>query len=724
MKTFFKRNWAFLALTLCALIAAGGILLGRAQAEAQYETYDVVVDIKDFTLMAAQGQTPIDEYLAIMRDCGIQRVALFEDTILSLSGSHTGGLTYAKVSTIQGQGNWRVAYPEKVVGWISDSIDIYDILVEVEDEALFTWITDALERRAPDLNWDTCAGDGIWYLWIDGCYKMKAYDWLSLPLGLLPETVEKLESYGFTVVPRTGTLAGCNTVEYARDVLEGFRKLDTPYFMPSGNGLLGWEDAEESRQLLLDYLNDTGVAMVVTEEMDQSQNVTWSGFDALVMDELDSQVIRAFNEYGFIQNRWQYYGYPGSEEIVNSLFRAAVERNCRVIYLKAIMDTDSEEDYITDPAAYEELFNGIFERMATTNLTYGRANALPAYCRSTLWRLVLGLGLVGGALLLLELMIRLPMKWRLILAALGVLAVGGAFYCAPNGVKLLLSMGAAVLFPCLAGLGLYRIIQADRWKGTPGFGGLLARCLGAVVFCGAFVLVGALVATSALSESSYMVEMQLYRGVKLMQLVPIAFLAGMFLLIFTVEDLGLRPAALRCAKGWIESRGSADWRRSRKAARKEILDRTIQVRHAAICAGLLLVAAAVAAAGIYYLMRTGNTSASMDVPQLELKMRNLLENKLIARPRTKEFLIGWPCVMLLVYALHHRSRVFSFLFALGAAIGLTSVVNTFQHIRTPLGLSLLRTGYGLLLGAVIGTAAVVVLELLRRLAAHWRLPDA
>ena len=52
---------------------------------------------------------------------------------------------------------------------------------------------------------------------------------------------------------------------------------------------------------------------------------------------------------------------------------------------------------------------------------------------------------------------------------------------------------------------------------------------------------------------------------------------------------------------------------------------------------------------------------------------------------------------------------------MGMSIGLVSVVNTFLHIRTPFLLSLLRTGWGVLFGLLIGLAAVVIAELVYRL---------
>ena len=124
----------------------------------------------------------------------------------------------------------------------------------------------------------------------------------------------------------------------------------------------------------------------------------------------------------------------------------------------------------------------------------------------------------------------------------------------------------------------------------------------------------------------------------------------------------------------------------------------------------------VLAAGVYYIRRTGNT---MSVSARELALRNLLENLLIARPRTKELLIGWPCAMLFVWSLRRHMNFLPLIFGGGMSIGLVSVVNTFLHIRTPFLLSLLRTGWGLLFGLLIGIAVTVVAELLYGWLRRW-----
>ena len=44
---------------------------------------------------------------------------------------------------------------------------------------------------------------------------------------------------------------------------------------------------------------------------------------------MDYNTVRVFSMWDYVQYRYGYYGYEGTEEIVNTLFRAIVERNIR-----------------------------------------------------------------------------------------------------------------------------------------------------------------------------------------------------------------------------------------------------------------------------------------------------------------------------------------------------------------------------------------------------------
>ena len=62
-----------------------------------------------------------------------------------------------------------------------------------------------------------------------------------------------------------------------------------------------------------------------------------------------------------------------------------------------------------------------------------------------------------------------------------------------------------------------------------------------------------------------------------------------------------------------------------------------------------------------------------------------------------------------------RLPFFTALFGLAGTIGMTSVCNTFMHIRTPLYLGFVRTGFSLLFGIAVGLVLMAGLELLYQL---------
>jgi hypothetical protein len=130
----------------------------------------------------------------------------------------------------------------------------------------------------------------------------------------------------------------------------------------------------------------------------------------------------------------------------------------------------------------------------------------------------------------------------------------------------------------------------------------------------------------------------------------------------------------------------------------ELWHKNIQARDAFICAVILL-------AVIAAIIRSGNYPL-IAAPEFELKLRSLLKDIFVIRPRFKEFMFGHPLLML---GLHTRSR---FLIILGV-IGQLSIINTFIHVHTPIDISIFRTLYGVLLGAALGLLFIFLYKKLR-----------
>jgi hypothetical protein len=120
----------------------------------------------------------------------------------------------------------------------------------------------------------------------------------------------------------------------------------------------------------------------------------------------------------------------------------------------------------------------------------------------------------------------------------------------------------------------------------------------------------------------------------------------------------------------------------------------VTVKHVAI---VFLAGAAFAV----LLIRSGNTAA--DWLQPDKGFRQFLENIFPVRPRTKEFLVGQP-LLLLGFYLGNPVLIW------GGMIGQISIINTFYHAHSPAGVSVVRTLLGMVTGGLIGGVMVLLLK--------------
>lgn len=107
-------------------------------------------------------------------------------------------------------------------------------------------------------------------------------------------------------------------------------------------------------------------------------------------------------------------------------------------------------------------------------------------------------------------------------------------------------------------------------------------------------------------------------------------------------------------------------------------------------------------------IRSGNSGY---IPNWEIAFREMMERLLWVRPRTKEFMIGYPC-LLICYWLTRGDMMprYREIFRLGASVAFASAINTFCHFHTLLPLTVIRVVNGWWLGIVIGFALLFVLD--------------
>lgn len=110
---------------------------------------------------------------------------------------------------------------------------------------------------------------------------------------------------------------------------------------------------------------------------------------------------------------------------------------------------------------------------------------------------------------------------------------------------------------------------------------------------------------------------------------------------------------------------------------------------------------------MFYVSRTGNSGSLLP---FEAEFRQLMTDLFGVRPRTKEFLIAQPILMVAIYYFH-KFKYTKFLLPV-AVLGQISIVNTFCHLHTPVLINLIRSSLGVFLGLLIGLAIILVLNII------------
>ena len=110
----------------------------------------------------------------------------------------------------------------------------------------------------------------------------------------------------------------------------------------------------------------------------------------------------------------------------------------------------------------------------------------------------------------------------------------------------------------------------------------------------------------------------------------------------------------------------------------------------------------------FAILRSDNVA---NISGIETRVRESLEHLLIARPRTREMLIGYPSLLLWGFlARHDYFKLYREIFRVGAVLGFSSVINSFCHFHTPMMLILLREFNGLWTGLLAGLVIVCVIK--------------
>ncbi len=660
---------------LVACVAAGAlaacVIVGlRHRTEARYRTVELVLDGQDWTALIRREGRQVREVMAELQRGGATSVALADVTIKQLADD--GTISYGSGGALTALG--RLAALAEPFAALRAAGDLRADAVYITGTPERLGLVGASLRALLGQERVRAVGNVLEVLGTQP-------DLEELGLGFQPVDAEPYRAAGLEIVLRPRNYRGL-TPASATFLIDGYARVaPRPTLIFALTEVLGYErliaEAAEGYSRIGARF---GRIEVFTERRKQR------GEDRLTAL-IRPDVIRVFSvtpeELLLLRAR----------DVADRFVRAAQERNIRLLYVRPLLNTPAGQSAIDVNLTMVRTIAGELRAMgfrtARTRPLPPDVVAAPLAVRRVL-SVVVAVGAAALGLLVLGSLagvmgMRVPAVLGiavLVAAAVGTVAAGFTRF---DGLwRQLLALGVAVAGATGATVWAMPREWGSRARSArrPAAGAFLAGWAALLRAVGLALIAGVLVA-ALLSRWEFMLAISVFLGVKVAHILPVVLVA-VWLAFAERPTRGWRTAA-REAVGWFNQ----------------------PLRIGAALAVLILGLAAV-----MLLARTGNIS--FPLLGLEARLRTVLEDALVARPRTKEFLIGYPALAMMGTAAALGWRRAALVFGVVGAIGTAGAINSFSHLHTPVLYTVWRTGNALLLGAIIVLPALLVFTWIAR----------
>ena len=651
-----------IALAIIGALASLAVAFDRWRFEAQNRSVEITIDQQDLDDFARAYGYDEDELLREMRKAGLTSVAVYAE-----QGQHVNDSTHAFVQTGQ-----QVVDAARVSGLADRGlaalvaarrVDPNSLYIVVYDRATLARYLTALRTQLEPKSVKVLRAT----LPAIVAVKTQIDFFNSLDLGVPDDVTARVRALDLLVDPRVQnneSLDPTGIDAIFRQITAGGR-IGTIIFYGQRNDVLGYPyQLDATAQAFRDRPGiEFGDVEAYTEDQIQK------GTQTLGRD-IPGQTVRVMAIPKLQLDKLDI------DTVVGEYLLGVRERNIRVIYYRpyphVVQKTLPGKTIVTESAeqANLDILSQISDALSANGFTIGRASGFVDFKG---WKLdvlyvLAGLGVAAAFLLLLDLY-GWSRAWMALTAYGVTIAAFGAGFAIGHdeAVRKLWALGAALTFAVLAGLALapaFARPATGNWLGDAGAG------VTHLIRCAAIALLGGIFVTGLLSQVAFMLEVEQFFGVKALLVVPplVVIATYAFTAIF--------------------------------GAKQSVSD----VAQAPVRAWMVAAFAVVAAAAVFLIIRSGN-QPQVGASGFELGVRGALTQLMGARPRFKEFLIGYPPIFLLAAMRADHRRRLGWLVVLAASIGLADVLDTFSHIHTALSVGLLRTFNGAALGAVIGIGA-------------------
>lgn len=514
------------------------------------------------------------------------------------------------------------------------------------------------------------------YVLFDGFKNLWDYS-----IGYNENDIAKLKDMGFDIalIHKVKNYKNTGYLEYIDSIV---KKYDVEYLNLKEDSVeVEDKDAvKENYEGLTEIINSNNMTLVITENVDQLSNQKFFGFgdvfDAVMKKDGGShKVLRSYETYDDSQSEDDGYKHRVSQH-----FNSTIDRNIRFVTITQITTDKNSFDHQADltlKAAKEykqKVENQGFTVGAETKALYYTANGRLNYAACCVI-------MIMAVLIMLRAVFSNDFeKLTVVAVILSVIGFAGTFllYSKLYALISLYPTLFCLVVSCFAMTMVLLFLKSYTEKLSLPV--LTVSSLAIMLLC---LFAGTSCMSTMLSGIDYYVNNEIFRGIKLSLLVPVAYTAVIFCLMFMNKKNG---SIIRSITNFLNSEIKVYW---------------------VIIAGVILVI------GSYYIIRSGNVNS---ISSFESFVRTTLTEMFSARPRTKEFLIGYPALILLVYYMKKIDiKLLQWLLAIAASILAASVTNSFCHVFTDYSVIVSRTVNGLIVGIAVTVIAYLANLLLVKL---------
>jgi len=640
---------------IIALVVAGIITFHRSVLENNFKQVELAMSLNELRELSYQEGYDEIELLAKIKNSGINSIAVHEDTLESLALS--GKILYFSDKELN-KLNFFLKSIDPFKKFQPASGEAYIIF---NDKSDYLRIKENLQRQlgedlVRDLGFFPYTG-----LKVKGSEEKLA----DLGLGFSEEDIELVRNLGFQVILRFKNFPQVNKEDIEFKFKESAKAGKISAIIFEGETVLGYP-SKENLIHTAELLKTKGYPFGVIEFADQK------GIETIAhqVSELAVRVHSITKEEMDIISK---------QKAVERWIRAAKERKVRIFYIKPFMKSNS--NLIEENLSY---IKTITEELKASGFSTGRASILSvSYQAPKIFIFLLILGVISGGLILLKNVFNLKKYQEYSLLFLGILfSLVLLFLNREVFLIKLVALLSALIFPTLAIIANEKYFlennnskfedALDIPENNSGFILMIKQILTGFFRIILITLSGALLIAALLSNNEFMLGIEQFSGIKISYLIPL-------LLVMAIMWLKVNKGKLMIL---------------------ENIKKPILIEHVIIMMFFTVFL-------VIYISRSGNFSF-IPVLGIEEKIRIFLEKTLIARPRNKEFLIGYPALLLAMSMNYLKIKEFKIPIIIIGTIAPVTLINTFCHIHTPFLFSMLRTFNGAWLGLVLGLIIIVV----------------